>query len=168
MHSTRINPKRAKPRRTKQPDFSAGAPAQAQYGTPIRPRAALKAKRDKPRRRLDGASRGEADGKAHMRRVERLGCCVRNSDCSAAATVTAHHLTGLAYRGGSQKASDFETIPLCLNHHTAGGPGIAFHAGEETWEAEYGTQEWHLEQTRAKLRIAFRDWCPLTGKRVRG
>jgi hypothetical protein len=158
--------RRLKPRRTRQPDYSGAAmPA---YGKPARTPQPLKAKRDKPRRRMDGASRGTDLGQAHMARVRKLGCCVANQDCSAAGTVEAHHLTGLAYRGAGQKASDFETIPLCRNHHQDGGKGVALHAGEETWEGEYGTQAYWLEVTRRKLRLFFGDWCPLTGVRVRG
>jgi len=49
-----------------------------------------------------------------------------------------HHLTG---GGMGRKMPDSHTIPLCVLHHTAGGHGIALHAGQRTWEANYGKQE---------------------------
>jgi hypothetical protein len=53
--------------------------------------------------------------KDHLARVRALGCCI----CSGSAS--AHHIrTG---QGMGQKASDYETIPLCHYHHQ-GSEGI--------------------------------------------
>lgn len=109
---------------------------------------------------------GTPEGIAHMARVASLGCRVANQDCDG--KCDAHHLFGLRYKGGSQKASDFQTIGLCANHHTGtkGDPeGVAIHANRELWESLYGTQEFHLEVTQIMLQLAFPDWCHLTGKR---
>ena len=82
----------------------------------------------------------------HLAAVASLGCCICRRPAQA------HHLRGLeSGTGTGLKASDFETIPLCPDHHTDGGPGIAYHAAPETWEDKYGTQLYHLEETRKRL-----------------
>jgi len=103
-----------------------------------------------------------------MLRVKCLGCRVGNYQCRG--VVEAHHLIGLEYRGGSQKASDYETIGLCEAHHNGGIHaasihGITLHAGVQTWEKNFNTQEFHLDVTRIALNLAFPDWCPMTGQR---
>lgn len=111
---------------------------------------------------------GSPQGIAHMARVASFGCVVANKDCMG--RCEAHHLIGLDYRGKGQKASDFETIPLCTNHHTGykGKPeGIAIHANPELWESRYNTQEFYLEQTRIMLQMVYPDWCHMTGKPYR-
>jgi hypothetical protein len=48
-----------------------------------------------------------------------------------------------------RKASDFETIPLCDEHHVSGGPGVAVHAGARAWrwnEADLLAETWHRLQ----------------------
>jgi hypothetical protein len=149
----------------------------------VKVRSKIPQKRAKPRRkqntplgfarRWDDAPQPTATqvsqrklGKAHMGRVAKLSCCILNKDCNG--RVEVHHLIGLEHKGTAQRADDFHTIPLCHAHHNGGQHGIALHAGVETWETEYGTQEYHLACTRTKLRMVFRDWCPLTGVRVRG
>lgn len=102
-----------------------------------------------------------------MARVASLGCVVANKDCMG--RCEAHHLCGLKYKGGSQKASDFQTIPLCTNHHTGykGKPdGVAIHRTDlEVWEKRYNTQEFYLEQTRYMLQMVYPDWDHMTGER---
>lgn len=83
-----------------------------------------------------------------------MPCCVADKHCSPGLLRDAHHITGIEHRGKSQKADDLKTIPLCKNHHQDGGLGVAIHAGVQTWEAKYGTQEDHVEATLLKLRMA--------------
>lgn len=84
----------------------------------------------------------------HLRRVAALGCCV------CANTAVAHHIRTGTSSGMGMKASDFETIPLCNEHHTTGGYGIAIHAGQEEWEKRYGTEIDFLAWVRLELGIA--------------
>ncbi len=72
------------------------------------------------------------DAQLHLSRVVGLGCWI----CQRAAE--AHHIRD--GQGAGRKASDFETIPLCPDHHRTGGWGVAFHAGAEEWERRYGRQ----------------------------
>ena len=82
-----------------------------------------------------------------------LGCIV----CGQPATI--HHLTGSKYRGMGKKASHYDVIPLCPNHHQHGGYGVAFHAGQKVWEAKYGTQEELLEKVKRKLDGTQNEYC---------
>lgn len=81
--------------------------------------------------------------RAHLDRIAGLGCCL----CGGLAEV--HHITtGI---GMGQRASHFDTIPLCAAHHRTGGHGVAIHAGKRTWEARHGPEiEW-LEHVRSRL-----------------
>lgn len=87
--------------------------------------------------------------KRHLKRVVGLGCII----CGASAVP--HHIRDIsAGTGMGYKASDFETIPLCNPHHTSGGYGMAYHAGPEIWEANFGTQQELLAQVRDELGLA--------------
>ncbi|MEE9510347.1 MAG: Ref family recombination enhancement nuclease [Candidatus Bathyarchaeia archaeon] len=66
----------------------------------------------------------------YMSRVAELGCII----CKSPAEL--HHLTGA---GMGLRSKDI--IPLCPFHHRTGGHGNAIHAGTETWENIFGTQE---------------------------
>lgn len=76
----------------------------------------------------------------HFCRLAEIGCVI----CSQPAEM--HHLTGNKYRGMSQKANNYQVIPLCPSHHRTGGHGVAIHAGIQTWEAKFGSQEELLEK----------------------
>jgi len=73
-------------------------------------------------------------------RIAELGCivdvevdgCVRM--CGSPPHL--HHVTN----GTMSKKGD-KLLPLCPIHHQHGGFGVAFHAGKETWEKKFGTQE---------------------------
>lgn len=80
--------------------------------------------------------------KKHMGRVAALGCCL----CGAPAEV--HHLIEPG-RAMSRKASDYETIPLCLFHHR-GEQGIHV-LGTRMWEHIYGSQRGNLTSTMFKI-----------------
>lgn len=117
---------------------------------------------------------GTEKSRAHMARVASLGCLAggagHQGECRG--KCDAHHIIGLAYRGKSQKASDYETIPLCVQHHTGEKgkvDGIAIHRSElDAWEAKYGTQEHHLTTTRLMLQLVYPDWDHLTGESYHG
>lgn len=94
-----------------------------------------------------------------MGRVASLPCCIANAQCHG--RITVHHLTG--GKSSSQKNDDFETIPLYQAHHQDGGRGIAIHAGVQTWEEKYGTQDYFLTMTRYMLAKICPSWCVFTG-----
>lgn len=74
---------------------------------------------------------------AWMSRVAALGCicCASEGKTTKAAL---HHVR--AGYGRGQRASHWEVLPLCPDHHQYGGMGVAFHAGPRTWEAKYGSE----------------------------
>ena len=84
-------------------------------------RPALGQKAPKPIRGTDAA-------KAHMARVAALPCVLCGSK-----PVEVHHC--ISGRYGSRKVSDFDTIPLCYDHHR-GVNGI--HTDKGLWEALHG------------------------------
>lgn len=91
----------------------------------------------------------------HMGRVASLGCCVCRNLGFGASPAEVHHLrTGT---GAGRRASNFDTIPLCPNHHRLGGSGVAIHAGKQSFEARYGTELELLEQTRRELGFTAND-----------
>jgi hypothetical protein len=52
-----------------------------------------------------------------------------------------------------KKASDENTIPLCVDHHR-GEQGI-HHIGQKTWESTYGTQDILLDMTNKYINNTF-------------
>lgn len=99
-------------------------------------------------------------GAGHMARVAQLGCSIGNTRCAGRCTV--HHLQG--GKSLSQKASDFETIPLCEAHHLR-GPYSVEGMGIRAWERMHGKQKMWLDITRLKLAVTFPEYCELTGVR---
>jgi len=88
---------------------------------------------------------------AHLSRVAALGCIVCRNLGYGESPAACHHIR--AGQGMSQRASHFEVIPLCGAHHQTGGHGVAIHAGQKTWEANYGTELELLAQVRRLLGI---------------
>ena len=91
-----------------------------------------------------------------MERVRELGCLIARlfpaqaRSCSAGTQV--HHIT--YPNRGQYKASHYETIPLCFNHHEEQSPleyGEAVHKGTRVWEKKYGNQRDLLEIVRSLL-----------------
>ena len=79
----------------------------------------------------------------HLAKVASLGCLI----CKTPAEI--HHLrTGM---GMGQRNSNGNVIPLCHTHHRTGGHGTAIHAGQKTWEANFGTELELLEKTNQLL-----------------
>ena len=80
----------------------------------------------------------------YLSRVADLGCIICKMDAEI------HHIrTG---QGMGKKASNYEVIPLCPNHHRNGGHGIAFHAGKKAFEAKYGTQQELMDKTNQLIK----------------
>ena len=92
------------------------------------------------------ATKAERD---HMGKVAALGCiaCLNMGYPGTPAAV--HHI--LTGAGMSQRASHYDTLPLCGAHHQTGGHGVAIHAGVKTWEGIHGTELELLEQVRGLL-----------------
>lgn len=91
----------------------------------------------------------------HMSTVAGLGCVVCRNLGYGATPANIHHLRD--GQGASQRASHFEVLPLCKNHHQDGGYGVAFHAGEKEWESRYGTERKLLAQVMEEVELAKED-----------
>lgn len=91
------------------------------------------------------------DEKRHMSRVAGLGCIVCRNEGYGASPAACHHIR--AGQGMSQRASNYEVLPLCGAHHQTGGYGVAIHAGQKEWEKRYGTELELLSQVRRELGI---------------
>ncbi len=85
----------------------------------------------------------------HLSKVAALGCiaCLNNGFPETPAEI--HHPRAGA--GTGQKSDHKRAIPLCPPHHRTGGFGVAIHAGQETWEKSYGTEEQLLAQVLALI-----------------
>jgi hypothetical protein len=76
-----------------------------------------------------------------------------------------HHLRAGVHGTGMRSGYD-RTIPLCPAHHRTGGHGVAIHAGRETFENNYGTENELLEFTnRGIVVISERKNIPKKGER---
>lgn len=85
----------------------------------------------------------------HLSALARLGCIVCCTLGYGPSPAEIHHPRSLA--GLAQKASHVDAIPLCPTHHRTGGHGVALHAGQRTWEANFGTESELLEKVRGLL-----------------
>lgn len=90
--------------------------------------------------------------KLHRNRVAALGCIVCLNAGNPDTPASLHHIR--SGQGMSQRAGEFEVIPLCPFHHQQGGYGHAIHAGRIMWEANHGTEQQLLAQVRELLNIA--------------
>lgn len=80
----------------------------------------------------------------HMDRVAQFPCMA----CGAHPVELHHPRRGM---GIGQRASNYDVLPLCADHHRTGGHGVALHAGQKTWEAIYGTEAELLERLRGMM-----------------
>jgi hypothetical protein len=78
-----------------------------------------------------------------MAKIAGLGCCI----CGELAEV--HHITSGV--GMGQRASHFDTIPLCPRHHRTGGHRVAIHAGKKSWEERFGSELSWLEKIKGEI-----------------
>ena len=83
--------------------------------------------------------------KQYKSKVAELGCLI----CRKPAEL--HHPRFAS--GASQRASDWLVIPLCPGHHRTGGHGVAIHAGQQTFEKNYGTEADLLAQVIREVNL---------------
>lgn len=77
--------------------------------------------------------------RSYLDAVSEYGCIVCGSQTSL------HHPRFAA--GMAQRSPDWLVIPLCPNHHQHGGHGVAIHAGQATFEQNYGSEAELLAKT---------------------
>lgn len=104
-------------------------------------------KRVSDKRKAFRASNEGQEALAYMAAVKRLPCAV----CGAPGPSIAHHCFHGRY--GSRKASDFDVIPLCSEHHDYPHPE-AIHSGKERWAAKHGPDYGFIRATRERLSAA--------------
>ena len=80
----------------------------------------------------------------HIKKVLSMGCIVCVGLEYGETPAVPHHI-GNGSTG--MKASNYEVIPLCPEHHTNGGYGVAVHKGRVQWETNFGTEQELLLQT---------------------
>ena len=84
------------------------------------------------------------DERKHLGKVAALGCIICGNDAEI------HHIrTGM---GLGQRNNHFNVIPLCHSHHRTSGFGIALHAGQKTWEANFCTETELLTRVKGYLK----------------
>ena len=87
--------------------------------------------------------------KQHYDKLSQLGCIVCLREGWGHSPPHIHHIRhgmGMGMRNNFMNA-----IPLCPNHHQHGGHGIALHAGQETFESKFGTEEELLADTLGRI-----------------
>ena len=82
-----------------------------------------------------------AAGRRHLAAVVALGCLIHEG-----APAEAHHV-----RRDGGKRDDMRVLALCPWCHRLGPPGVAIHAGRESWEREHGTEAWWLDEVERRL-----------------
>ena len=98
-------------------------------------------KRYKALKRVNKKRKAKRDAGRDPVRVQHLhdlGCivCLRTTGTWVACTI--HHTRqGM---GMGMRNDDAHAIGLCPDHHQEGGHGITIHAGQETFEAIFGTE----------------------------
>jgi hypothetical protein len=88
--------------------------------------------------------RGTAKARAHIARVKQLPCVI----CHRPGPSDAHHV--ICDRYGTNKAGDFEVIPLCKAHHQDGPEAI--HNGKASWVEKHGPDHSYLPLVEQWLR----------------
>lgn len=84
--------------------------------------------------------RANKQEREHMSQVAEIGCIVCELFFDAHGTpAELHHITKTS--GFGARAKHTEVIPLCHMHHRTGGHGVAVHAGVNTWEEKFDTQQ---------------------------
>ena len=109
-------------------------------------RKAMKRRKGAAADRRDNETRVDAHGQVwtgtqYLAAVRMQSCVV----CFARGC-EAHH--PIHDRHSSARPSHFDAIPLCPRHHRTGGPGVAIHAGKETWRELHGPDHAHTPGTR--------------------
>ena len=87
--------------------------------------------------------------KEHLSKVASIGCIVCLNQRNEGTPAEIHHIR--SGQGISQRASNYESIPLCHAHHRTGGYGVAIHSGRKEFERLHGTEYELLEQVRSLI-----------------
>lgn len=87
--------------------------------------------------------------KEHLNSVAELGCIACKKLGHEGTPAEIHHIRSGVGKG--QRASHYETIPLCPHHHRTGGHGEAIHAGAKTWQERFGTEHELLAEVNGLL-----------------
>lgn len=86
-------------------------------------------------------------GREYMGKVAAIGCILCRQLGYGPTPATVHHIrTGI---GMGKRASDFDTIPLCPEHHQ-GMTGI-HGMGRKAWERHHGITELQLLQETKEM-----------------
>jgi len=86
----------------------------------------------------------------YLSKVAGLGCIVCCNLGFEGTPAEIHHVGNGTL---SKRASNYETIPLCPFHHRTGNNGEAVHAGRESFESNFGTEQELLDQTKRCLNL---------------
>lgn len=90
--------------------------------------------------------------KQHIARVVALGCVVCRNLGFPDSPAEAHHCKGSEFNSGyGLKSSNRDVVGLCGTHHRLGANGVAYHAGPESFERNFGTQHALLDQVNELL-----------------
>lgn len=94
-------------------------------------------------------SRTKAE-REHLSRVAELGCWACRKDGNYGTPAEIHHIRdGM---GMAQRASDFETIPLCPAHHRTGERGtLSVQNHYQQFQNRYGSERQLLIEVLAEL-----------------
>lgn len=88
--------------------------------------------------------------KLHYQKLVDIGCIVCLQQGHGYVEPHIHHTR---FNAGMGMKSDWvQSIPLCPMHHQHGGYGVAFHAGKEAFEENFGTEEELLDAVTHCLR----------------
>lgn len=82
--------------------------------------------------------------KEHLNAVAEVGCIVCRLYLGEDTPPEIHHLRSGV--GMGQRSSHYRAIPLCPTHHRLGEKGVAYHAGRKSFEENFGTEEFLLEE----------------------
>ena len=86
----------------------------------------------------------------HFDRLGEIGCIICLTEEGERTKAEIHHLRKGV--GMAQKSPPWRAIPLCPEHHRTGNRGVAFHAGQESQESKYQSEEFYLEVIESYLR----------------
>ena len=87
--------------------------------------------------------------KTHLNSIQSLGCIICESIGLGNRSAEIHHVKD--HCGMGRKASHFETIPLCPEHHRHGPD--AYHVSPKEFTEKYGTQRELLQKVQDELNI---------------
>lgn len=86
----------------------------------------------------------------HYEKLSQIGCIVCRRLGFGYTLPHIHHIRHGV--GMAQRSHYLMAIPLCPLHHQHGGHGVALHAGQKTFEANFGTESELLEHTTKLLK----------------